>query len=170
MINTKNKFIPQEDLEKIRSHLHGVDLLITDLLINTGFRLDDIMNSRVYQLAGDSVSLLERKTQKHRSVPLSPELAERVKTYANKKHRFSFTFPALRRYGKKKMHRSTYWRHFMKAVDRAGCADRGYSPHSLRKVYAVRALAKTGDLLAVQSDLNHSHLSTTLLYALSDRL
>ena len=58
----------------------------------------------------------------------------------------------------------------MKAVDRANCSGRGYSPHSLRKVYAVRALAKTGDLLAVQSDLNHSHLSTTMLYALSDRL
>lgn len=170
MINTKNTYIPQEDLEKIRSKLHGTDLLITDLLLATGFRLDDIMNSRIYQLAGDSVSLLERKTQKRRSVPLPPELAERVKTYVKKRHRFSFTFPALRRYGKKKMHRTTYWRHFMIAVRRADCADRGYSPHSLRKVYAVRALSKTGDLLAVQKDLNHSHLTTTLLYALSDRI
>ena len=148
----------------------GRDALITDLLLETGFRLDDIMNLRVWQAVGNQISIRERKTGKLRAVSLPSVLAEDIKTYAGNRHRFSFLFPALRVYGAKKMHRTTYWRHFMAAVRAAGCGGRGYSPHSLRKVYAVRLFEKCGNLMQVQADLNHTHLSTTMLYALADRI
>lgn len=67
------------------------------------------------------------------------------------------------------MHRTTYWRHFNDAVERAGLAGRGYSPHSLRKCYAVKLFKKSG-LKAVQDDLGHKYESTTMLYAFSDQL
>ena len=157
-------------MSAIRAKLRGRDALITDVLLETGFRLDDVMNIRIWQAGSRNIELQERKTGKRRSVPISAELAAKIRTYAGNRHRFSFLFPALRRYGAKKMHRSTYWRHFMRAVHLAGFDDTGYSPHSLRKVYAVRLYKRTGDLYAVQRDLNHTHLTTTMLYALSDVL
>ena len=67
------------------------------------------------------------------------------------------------------MHRTTYWRHFVQACKELGWQDCGYDPHSLRKLYAVRQLAKTGSLYAVQKDLGHAHIGVTAIYALSDR-
>lgn len=128
------------------------------------------MNIRIWQAGSRNIELQERKTGKRRCVPISAELAAKIRTYAGNRHRFSFLFPALRRYGAKKMHRTTYWRHFMAAVRAAECGGRGYTPHSLRKVYAVRLFEKCGNLMQVQADLNHTHLSTTMLYALADRI
>ena len=38
------------------------------------------------------------------------------------------------------------------------------SMHSARKIYAINLYRKTGDYNAVQRDLGHEHLSTTLIY------
>ena len=67
------------------------------------------------------------------------------------------------------MHRTTYWRHFEAACRAHGWGDCGYTPHSLRKLYAVRKLAETRSLVAVQRDLGHTSPAVTALYALSDR-
>lgn len=167
--NTKNAYIPEDRAKAVLDKLGGVDRLITLLLIETGFRLDDVMHLRTYQLMGDVLSLRERKTGKDRSVPLSSELAEKLRAYAVNRHRLSFAFPALRKGGRKKMHRCTYWRHFCAAVKQLGWQDCGYNPHSLRKIYAVRRLAETRSIYAVQKDLNHSNIAVTAIYALSDR-
>ena len=127
------------------------------------------MHLRTWQLMGEEISLRERKTGNHRTVALPSGLAADLRAYAMKRHKLSFAFPALRRGGRKKMHRTTYWRHFVQACKELGWQDCGYDPHSLRKLYAVRQLAKTGSLYAVQKDLGHAHIGVTAIYALSDR-
>lgn len=152
--------------------MRGVDRLITDILIETGFRLDDVMHMRKCNLSGCSVHLRERKTGHDRSADLTTETAGKIRAYAEKRHTLSYLFPA-RRYGRKlkrKQHRTTYWRHFDAACKAAGYADCGYSPHSLRKCYAVDLLRRTGSLTAVQEALGHTTIGTTAIYALSDRL
>jgi len=48
---------------------------------------------------------------------------------------------------------------------------KGISPHTARKSYAVSLLkAKGGDIEAVQAKLGHKYLSTTMLYALADKM
>ena len=42
------------------------------------------------------------------------------------------------------------------------------SPHSFRKLFAVRMYERVGDLQKVQRRLGHKKLETTILYALSD--
>jgi integrase len=36
--------------------------------------------------------------------------------------------------------------------------------HSMRKIYACRLFSSTGSIDAVQAQLNHRHISTTLIY------
>ena len=169
-VHMTNAWIPPERLQAIRSHMHGRDAIITDILLETGFRIDDIMHMRKCNLSGRSVRLREKKTGHDRSAILSPETAARIAEYAAKRHTLAYLFPALRRAKRKKQHRTTYWRHFEEACKRSGYGDCGYTPHSLRKVYAVRMFRETGSLTAVQKDLGHTNISTTAIYALSDRL
>ena len=63
-----------------------------------------------------------------------------------------------------KLHRSTAYRQFEKAVGKAGLKGKGYTVHSLRKLYAVRLYQSTGSLLKVQEDLNHGKIQTTMFY------
>lgn len=132
-----------------------------DLLLETGFRIDDVLRIRKYQLRRDYITLKERKTGNVRTVPYSGK-------YRVSGGNLSYVFPSRRgRAGdKRKLHRSTFWRHFEKAVKAAGLSGRGYTVHSLRKCYAVELYKRTGDVLRVQKDLGHKNLSTTCLYLL----
>ena len=165
-----NNYIPEERALVILRSLGYVDRIITLLLIETGFRLDDVMHLRLWQLTADTLSVRERKTGHVRSVVVPSVLADKLRVYAAGRHRLAYAFPCLRRAGKNKMHRTTYWRHFVAACERHGWGDCGYTPHSLRKLYAVRKLAETRSLKAVQDDLGHTSPAVTALYALSDRL
>lgn len=165
-----NRFIPPERYEEIRRHLRGTDGVITDILFQTGFRLDDVMHLRVWQLRGESLRVLERKTGHLREVLLPEGLREALAGYLAGKHPLRYAFPALRAGGRNKMHRTTYWRHFLDAVRLAGYKGSGYTPHSLRKCYAVRRLAELGSLGAVQADMGHTRPEVTMIYAFSDRI
>ena len=154
----------------VLSRLNPADKELALLLVDTGFRLDDIMHVRRWQLCKPTLTLLERKTGKLRTVSLShTHIKHWTEGTSKKEHPLSFAFPRLARRGKRrKMHRTTFWRHFSEAVRSCGFAECGYSPHSLRKVYAVNLLRRTRSLEFVQRDLGHSHIGTTALYALSD--
>lgn len=165
-----NRYIPEEHLRKICGRLRGVDRIITEVLLATGFRLDDIMHLRTWELRRETLTIRERKTGHVRSVRIPEEVRERLAVHLRKRNPFRYAFPALRSGGKAKMHRTTYWRHFMAAVKACGLRDEGYSPHSLRKVYAVRRFAETGSLSKVQADLGHTKPEVTMIYAFSDRL
>lgn len=169
-VQMTNKWIHPDDLQAIRNNMHGRDVIITDILTDTGFRLDDVMHLRRCNVSGRLVRLRERKTGRQRTAILSPETQRALQEYAAHRHTLGYLFPALRKYKRKKQHRTTYWRHFEQACEKAGLADKGYSPHSLRKVYAVNLLQRTGSLKAVQDDLGHTNIAVTALYALSDRL
>ena len=118
------------------------------------------------------MELREHKTGKLRAVKLTPEITLSLTRYRRAKagkrnlHPLAFTFQAHRReYGTRhKLHRSTFYRAFEQAVKDAGLEGHGYTVHSLRKCYAVDLLKRTGSVEAVQRDLGHKYLSTTLLY------
>ncbi len=130
-----------------------------DLLVTTGYRLDDILRLRNWQVRGETITIKERKTGNIRTVgnPCSKMCGKS----------FEYLFRGRGRAGeRKKLHRSTFWRRFEKAVKAAGLEGKGYTVHSLRKVYAVNRYRATGDIKTVQSDLGHKNLATTCLYVL----
>lgn len=159
----------------ILSKMITKDRWLVRLLRATGYRIDDVLHTRRWQWSGNEVTIRERKTQNVRRVTITPEIRRIVEQYEAvaglKSSRFSAFVPTRRnRPGdRKKLHRTTLWRHFDKAVRSCGLESFGYSLHSLRKCYAVDQFRKRGSLEAVQSDLGHKYLSTTLIY-LADAL
>ena len=58
----------------------------------------------------------------------------------------------------------------VKRAARAFRLPQNVGPHSFRKVYAVELLRKYGDLERVRRALNHGSYTTTMVYAMADRL
>lgn len=145
---------------------------LADLLRLTGYRVDDLLSSRNYQWSGSFVELHERKTGNVRRIPITAEITLTLSRYRRAVpgwrdlHPLAFAFQARRRAPgtRHKLHRSTLYRAWEAAVRDAGLTGHGYTVHSLRKCYAVDLLKRTGSVEAVQRDLGHKYLSTTLLY------
>lgn len=167
----RNRIINEDDYARILKHSHPRYKPIFMLLAETGFRVDDILKMRKWVLVKavetGVLALTEAKTGKRRSVQLS-DIALNVSRglITPRKSSLSYVFPTLRRVYRMKRHRSTLTRQFTAAAERAGLAGKGYTVHSLRKLYARRLYNKTRSLLAVQRDLNHASQQTTMFYLL----
>lgn len=166
-----NKFIPADELALIMDKADPRYRDFFTLLIETGFRVDDALGVRRWQfvkaLETNVLALTEAKTGKYRAVSLSGDAREAV-TRALKAskgvHPFNYVFESLRHVKKAKRHRSTVYRQFVIAVKKAGFAKKGYTIHSLRKVYAHRLYDRVRSVRVVQSDLNHDNPNTTRIY------
>lgn len=162
VFNAKSEYIPAAQLGAIMAHLSAEDRYITALALATGFRIDDLLHVRTWQLRRSELTIKERKTGHVRTVSLPDELIRQTN-----RHALSYAFPSFHS-DAKKLHRSTYWRHFLAAAAEAGYGGRGYSPHSLRKVYAVRLRNAGYSVERIRADLGHCSQATTLIYAFSD--
>lgn len=171
----RNRYIPPDHLDRIMRKADTDDRIIYTLCIETGFRLDDILSIRQHQatsaISTGVLTLKEQKTRKTRNVILSSEALRAILRQLHDntpvKHPLKYLFASrTARNGQKrqKLHRSTVQRHFTWAVRLAGLSGRGYTVHSLRKVYAHRLYDRTGSALAVMRDLNHDNIGTTMLY------
>lgn len=170
-VKMRAEYIPEDRLRRIRSRLGTRDKLIFDVCIETGSRIDDVLDLRCWQIHDGHATILESKTNKVRKSELSEDLYTRLRGYVKGRHHLSFVFRGSGRpRQRRKVNRSTFWRHMVEAARQCGYKTENYTPHSLRKVYAVRLLHKTRSLEAVRRDLGHKHLTTTMLYALSDRV
>ena len=171
----KTRWIPEDDYNEILAHLIPTDRWLVRLLRATGYRIEDVLTTRRWMWSGASVCICEAKTGNIRRIAITDGIRRIVEQYEAvtplKAHRLSAFVPGRRgRPGdRKKLHRTTLWRHFQRAVKAAGLNGRGYSLHSLRKCYAVDRLRQTGSIEEVQRDLGHRYISTTLIY-LSDAL
>lgn len=170
MMERQNQWIPPDHYAAIRRRLDPRMAVLCDLLRETGYRVDDVLRSTVGEWRGkDSVTLYEYKTKKRRTVELTEPARSAVRRLLS--YRYDLRdddplCPARRPVvgGRPWLHRSTVYRAFVRASERAGLDDRGYTVHSLRKCYARSAYERTGSLLAVQRDLGHKSLETTLWY------
>ena len=172
----KNQYIPPRDFDRIMRHVQSDYRPLFILAAETGFRIDDVLKIRQWQASKSVLTLREEKTGKTRSVLLSDRAKEAIKQQlatcgAVGSLRYLFPTRTNRSEQKRrKLHRSTAHRHFAEAVKKAGFSNCGYTVHSLRKIYARNLYQKTGSALAVQRDLNHDNLNTTLLYIADIRL
>lgn len=171
----RNRHIPPDHLDRIMRQSVSDDRIIYTLAIETGFRLDDILSMRQHHatsaISTGVLTLKEQKTGKNRSVKLSSEALRAIlrqlhdNTPVRHPLRYLFASKTVRNGQKRrKLHRSTVQRHFAQSVKRAGLAGRGYTVHSLRKVYARKLYDRTRSALDVMRNLNHDNLATTMLY------
>lgn len=164
-----NRWIPPEHLKKIMTKLLPEDRAIAQLAKLTGYRIDDIIRSRRGEWDGRRIKLKEAKTGKKREVHNSAEirkaLADLDRCAASRRHAGAMCPGRRQRRGDSPfLARSTIWRAWRRACAAAGLAGRGYTVHSLRRVYAVGVWQRTRSIEAVQRDLGHDKPSTTWIY------
>lgn len=165
----QNRYIPPDHYAAIRRRLSPRMTALCDLLRATGYRVDDVLHTTVGDWRGDQITILEAKTGNRRTVDLSPAAKAAVRRLTAHRPNAPDDEPMFRgerlRLGDSPwLHRSTVWRRFTAAVRTAGLDGRGYTIHSLRKMYAVEQYDRLQSLLAVQKDLGHKRVDTTLWY------
>lgn len=137
------------------------------LLARTGYRVEDLIGAKLTDINAGKIVLTEKKTGKRRAYKLDDYgknlIRNLIRYTAGRRKATDWLVPA-RKKGSGHISRTTVWRAWRRAIRAAGLTGRGYTIHSLRKAYAVELFKRTGSLEAVQKDLNHERIGTTLIY------
>jgi integrase len=137
-------------------------------MLYTGFRVSDTINLKkrdIQQSGAFKTYITEKKTQKKRELIIPRWLRDEILYYAKKYHMRSedFLFPSTLNNRCKHISRSQVFRVFKKIA--AETQMQGViSPHSCRKWYARAEYEKHKDLNALQKDLRHTNVQTTIGY------
>lgn len=181
LARTKRKqvtFLKPEELQRLFEQpkietLPGLrDRAILELLFSSGLRVSELVG-----LDTDHINLKRRefmvrgKGQKDRPIFISPEAADWVQKYIDRRE--DRTRPLFVRYsGSKKVNLTgNYHRLTARSIQRmvaryallAGIT-KHVSPHTLRHSFATDLLMNGADLRSVQALLGHSNISTTQIY------
>lgn len=163
----RTEYIHKQEMQHILAALTPQNRLCLEISMSTGLRVGDVLELRTEALRASQdrrLYIRESKTGKRRRVTLPVELYERALAMAGRIYVFD--------------HRLDYRKHrtrqaVFKDLKRAAGLFRisaNVAPHSARKIYAVEAYHKSGDLQKVQRLLNHSSEAVTVLYAMADTL
>lgn len=155
-------YIDEAGFWRLYSGLSEQYRLLCELMIATGIRVGDAVALRVDELS--AARIVEQKTGKARDVCIPSQLCEKLLRHADGE----FVFPSARsRSGH--LARGSVARALKR--ERSGKREkRRVSPHACRKIYAVNRYRETGSLEAVQRDLQHANIATTILYCFSDQI
>lgn len=139
--------------------LHPVSRLAWDTALETGYRVSDVVRLRLENISSNGVvTVTEKKTKRQRSVAISPALVSRLKLNAKR----GWCFPGE---SGGHVHRDTIGRQLRNAAAKVPEFEGAViSMHSARKMYAISRMDRLRDAAAVQRDLGHSNIATTLLY------
>lgn len=159
----KSRYVADRELNIILCALMPQNALAIEVSLATGLRIDDVLHLKADDVAKMDFTVKERKTGKRKRVHLGKELVRDLLAISGRvyvfEHRTDWTRPRTRQ--------AVY-----KDVVRVAKMLRlkGVTPHSARKVYAVRRYREKRDIKRVQRLLNHSSEAVTMLYALADEL
>lgn len=139
--------------------------LALEVSLNTGLRIGDVLALRSDCLSRERFTVREAKTGKARRIRLPAELREELQGIAGS----YYVFPG-RNDPQKPRTRQAVYKDLKRAQALLRVKNSQISPHSARKIYAVKALGKYGSLKKVQALLNHSTEAVTAIYAMADVL
>jgi integrase/recombinase XerC len=139
--------------------------LIIETFYNTGMRIAELINIKTYDVdLGKQVIKVLGKRNKERILPLSPEFAKILESYARIKEE---TFPQSEwfffTYKGNRLYQRFVYRVVHKYLALVTTLDKK-SPHVLRHTFATHMLNKGADLNAIKELLGHANLSATEVY------
>lgn len=159
----KSRYIEPDELRKLLSSPNK-SLLPLRVMLETGLRVGDTV-ALTWDQIDDSgrISYTAQKTGKQGTAQLTPlTLADLLARKRDQKN--VFPSPADRN---RHITRQAVWKCVKTAAKRAGIPPEAVSPHSFRKVFAVRLYQSEGKT-AVMKALQHSREDTSEIYFLSD--
>lgn len=152
-----------KQLDLVLQLLMPTNRLVARVMLCTGLRVGDVLSLTPEQIRPVQ-SITEAKTGKRRKVRMPPALCEELRRQSGRR----WVFEGARDPDKHRS-RQAVWAD-IKRAQRACRFRANLGTHSMRKVYAVRLMAKYHDLARVQRDLQHDRPEVTALYALADKL
>jgi len=158
----KTEYLLHREVGHVLAALTPSNRLVCEVMLHTGLRVGDVLSLRAQDL-GPRMWVVESKTGKRKQVGLPGPLLARVREQAGD----VWAFPG--RDPEKHRTRQAVWAD-IKRASKAFRLTQNVGTHSLRKVYAVELLEKYGDIERVRRALNHGSVTTTLIYAMADRL
>lgn len=162
-------YIKPEMIEHVLFALTPENRLACRVALKTGLRIGDVLQLKTEDLKKASaqkyrVKITEQKTGKRRIVTFGKDLTSDLLRQSGP----IFVFQGRNGVETHRTRQAVY-----KDIKRAGKAFRikdNLTPHTLRKVYAVRLYQKYGSMQKVREALNHSNDAVTMIYALADHL
>ena len=171
-------FVPETRMEPLLDRLQemcaGEDFseqrnaLIIALFYSCGIRLAELQGIRLGDFSADYSSLHVRgKGDKHRIIPVQPEMASRVRTHIDmlKEKGFSTSAdaPLILSENGTPLSRSTIQRVVERELKDAKVQGKR-SPHVLRHTFATHLLNREADMRDIQELMGHASLRTTQCY------
>jgi integrase len=138
-----------------------------ELGISTGLRISDLLTLRPMDISSCRFTITEKKTGTVRSIKLPIDTYCLLKGYSALKRLKGSDYLFYRTYKGIEIHdmpmsRQWAWRIISRTASKMGLESIG--THSMRKIYACGLFRRCGSLKAVQDELGHKDLATTLLY------
>lgn len=178
IISPKNEkrlpsFVADKDIYTLFNHVEFSDnwqgkteRLLMMLFYNTGMRLSEVINVKdsYINFSNHTLKILG-KGNKERIVPISPEVAEEIKTYQTNRNLLinqRDDFLLINEKGKRLSPRSVY-SSVKKYLSLVTTIEKR-SPHVLRHTFATHLTNNGADLNAVKELLGHSSLAATQVY------
>lgn len=158
----RTDYIDPKIMWRVVDDLQPQNRLVMELCMETGLRVGDAVSLPFSALQGQSIIYTAQKTGKTGKAKITNEL---FRALVRNTDGF-FLFPS-RRAASGHITRQAVWTD-VKKVSRKLDIKENVAPHSARKVFAVEHM-KTEGVAAVQKELQHGDLGTTLLYCLSDK-
>ena len=166
-------FVADKDIKTLFNYVEFPDgwqgrteRLLMLLFYNTGMRLSEVINSKDSQVNFSNYTLkILGKGNKERIVPISPEVANEIKSYQTERNNLvnqKDDFLLVTEKGKRLSPRSVYssvkkYLSLVTTIDKRG-------PHVLRHTFATHLTNNGADLNAVKELLGHSSLAATQVY------
>ena len=171
-------FVPETRMETVLEDLRESsseggfvekrNALIIALFYSCGIRLAELQGIHFGDFSADMATLLVRgKGDKHRMIPILPEMAERIEAYKEVLEGEGFSTSAeapliLSQQGKPLSR--TAIQSIVKAKLGEANVQGKKSPHILRHTFATHLLNKEADMRDIQELMGHSSLKTTQCY------
>jgi site-specific recombinase XerD len=169
-LNIRTDYVNTDTVSVLLYALTEENRLACELALQTGWRISDILAIKSEQLAALSnrkrklLRIVEQKTGKLSSKAIPVDLYNRLCAVAGT----IYVFEGRDDYRKHRTRQAVY--SDLKRAAKRFNIKINLAPHSLRKNYARYLYDSGKSLEEVQHDLNHTDISTTLIYVLADEL
>ena len=130
------------------------DELLVLVAVDTGIRLKEISNLTLDDL--DDYAIIVRGKVGERRLPITPEVAERIRAQAKNGTVWMGQRGPLTRNGIQEIYRRLF--------ERAGIATRKSGPHCLRHTFATWYIRKGGSVSHLKDIMGHQKIESTMIY------
>lgn len=160
----RSEWVPHETINHVLMALMPPNRLAIEVSMRYGMRIGDVLSMRREDVVKGSWTYKEEKTGKSRRIRLPELLQQRLLAQSGRVYIFEHRTDWKRHRTRQAVYKD------IRIASKAFRLEEHVSPHTARKIYAVDAYRRYGDIKRVQKLLNHSSEAVTMIYALADAI